>query len=161
MASVADILRKHGKWIRGEDLAKAVAKGQDVHKTTAFRRMRKDFEADEIDKITLPDRGTLYGLPNWPRPIPASQDKSSNEPRPRLLTLLLERSRGVLKNLLKKRKQRSTQRGLKHPFTPDEEVTLAYLRYRGEVDGVRFWKRFVDNEVWLSRGARPEEKPEN
>ena len=42
-------------------------------------------------------------------------------------------------------------------FKPREAITLAYFKERGKE--VRFYKNFVDDFIWIRRGAKPDEKP--
>lgn len=64
--SVADVLNKIGDWTTGKKLANIVAKEYGIAEETAYRRMKKEVEDGLIRRIPLPDRGVIYGLPNWP-----------------------------------------------------------------------------------------------
>ena len=64
--SVADVIRKIGDWTKAKDLASLVVKEYDIAEETAYRRMKKEVDDGLIRRIPLPDRGVIYGLPNWP-----------------------------------------------------------------------------------------------
>ena len=64
--SVADILEKHGSWIRGKEFCSQVASKLGKSDRQAYRLIKSAEDEKEIRKIILPDRTTVYGLPNWP-----------------------------------------------------------------------------------------------
>jgi len=72
--SVADILRKYGKWIQSTPFNELVAKELGISEKQAYRKIKKAWKNKEILKITLPNRNVLYGLPEF--------GASSNEEKP-------------------------------------------------------------------------------
>jgi len=63
--SVADILKKHGRWLETKQLATMVAKELDVSNRQAYRKINQAWKQKQIRKLTLPDRSILNGLPGW------------------------------------------------------------------------------------------------
>ena len=63
--SVADILRKHGKWLETKKLAAMVAKELNIGNRQAYRKINQAWKHKQIRKLTLPDRSVLNGLPEW------------------------------------------------------------------------------------------------
>ena len=64
--SVADVLTKIGDWTVANKLANIIAKEHDIALETAYKKITKAHKDGSIRRIPLPDRGVIYGLPNWP-----------------------------------------------------------------------------------------------
>lgn len=64
--SVANVLRRIGDWTTSKDLVKTAAKELDITEKTVYEKLKKEVKEGAIRKIPLPDRGVIYGLPNWP-----------------------------------------------------------------------------------------------
>lgn len=72
--SVADILRKHGKWAQSKELVGMVMKKLNMSSRQAYREIRRDWKDGEIRRVVLPDLGVVYGLREWPF-LPKSSKK--------------------------------------------------------------------------------------
>lgn len=64
--SVADILKKHGKWMTVKELVSVVERRLNVSDRQAYREIKQAWKDGEIRKLVLPDRSVLCGLPEWP-----------------------------------------------------------------------------------------------
>jgi hypothetical protein len=59
-------IKKIGNWTTSKELLKLVIDQFTVVERTAYRKIENEVKEGGIRKLTLPDGGVLYGLPNWP-----------------------------------------------------------------------------------------------
>jgi len=60
--AVAEILRRHGKWIIYPDFIKLVAEKRGVKDRQAYNLIKRACDKKEIIKMVYPNRTTIYGL---------------------------------------------------------------------------------------------------
>lgn len=63
--SVAEILKGHGKWIRGSEFVDLVANKLQLSERQAYRRIKHAVRNGHIIREELLDRTVLYGLPEF------------------------------------------------------------------------------------------------
>jgi hypothetical protein len=65
--SVADIIKIHGKCVESKEFIKSVSQKMGIGEREAYRKIKDAVNNGDLKKYQLPDRGVLYGLPEyWP-----------------------------------------------------------------------------------------------
>ena len=65
MTSVADILKKHGKWLETSVLVKKISRELHISERQAYRVLNRAWKNREIVKVSNPDRTVYCGLPEF------------------------------------------------------------------------------------------------
>lgn len=67
--SVAEILRRHGKWIDSSGFAELVADKRKVTERQAYNLIKRAYKNKEVERFLFQDRKAIYGLAEFGPPL--------------------------------------------------------------------------------------------